>query len=161
MDKIITVLGYKNFITEMSDAPGCYSCIEVNDKHRICPLIVMVQNLEYFGLCRNKNSQLICDVTPTSRILSDPPNYVTTATPTLWGKPLWFVNKNDFGVVLHFFEICKQFCIDKKLLPKKCVKTRYYLHSLYCNYRETCINHYVTLPKHLKCRSFSVQGTQI
>ena len=23
MDKIITVLGYKNFITEMSDAPDC------------------------------------------------------------------------------------------------------------------------------------------
>ena len=25
MDKIITVLGYKNFMTEMSDAPDCLS----------------------------------------------------------------------------------------------------------------------------------------
>ena len=25
MDKIITVLGYKKFITEMSDAPDCYT----------------------------------------------------------------------------------------------------------------------------------------
>ena len=38
------------------------------------------------------------------------------------GKTLWFVNKNDFGVNLHFFEIFNQFCIDKKLLLNKCVK---------------------------------------
>ena len=90
-----------------------------------------------------------------------PPNYVTTATPTHWGKPLWFVNKHNFDVILHFFEIFNQFCIDKKLLPKKCIKSRYYLHSLYCNYDETCINHYVTLLKRLKRRLFSVRGTWI
>ena len=28
MDKIITVLGYKNFITEMSDAPDCFPGME-------------------------------------------------------------------------------------------------------------------------------------
>ena len=43
-----------------------YSCIEVNDKHRDCPPSVTAQNTEYFGLYRN--SQLRCDVTPTSRI---------------------------------------------------------------------------------------------
>ena len=40
--------------------------IDVNDKHRVCLPIVMAQNTEYFWLYRN--SQLHCDVTPTSRI---------------------------------------------------------------------------------------------
>ena len=43
-----------------------YICIEVNDKHRVCPSSVMVQGTEHFGLYRN--SQLRRDVTPTSRI---------------------------------------------------------------------------------------------
>ena len=43
-----------------------YICIEVNDKHRDCPPNVMMQNTEYFGLYRNSNIR--CDVTPTSRI---------------------------------------------------------------------------------------------
>ena len=43
-----------------------YSCIEVKDKHRVCLPTVMVQNTEYFGLYRD--SQLCCDVTPSSRI---------------------------------------------------------------------------------------------
>ena len=35
----------------------------------------------------------------------EPPNYVTTATPTLSGKPLPFVNNSDYYVISHFFEI--------------------------------------------------------
>ena len=30
MDKIITVLGYKNFITEMSDAPDCCPSVRLS-----------------------------------------------------------------------------------------------------------------------------------
>ena len=45
-----------------------YICIEVNDKHRVYPPGVTAQNTEYFGLY--PNSQLRCDVTPTSRIPS-------------------------------------------------------------------------------------------
>ena len=43
-----------------------YICIEVNDKHGDRPPNVMMQNTEYFGLYRNSNIR--CDVTPTSRI---------------------------------------------------------------------------------------------
>ena len=35
----------------------------------------------------------------------EPPNYVTTATPTLSGKTLPFVNNSDYYVISHFFEI--------------------------------------------------------
>ena len=35
MDKIITVLGYKNFITEMSDAPDCCRDILVSPLHSV------------------------------------------------------------------------------------------------------------------------------
>ena len=35
----------------------------------------------------------------------EPPNYVTTATPTFSGKPLPFVNNSDYYVISHFFEI--------------------------------------------------------
>ena len=44
-----------------------YSCIEVKDKHRVYLPSVLAQNTEYFGLYHN--SQLRCDVTPTSRII--------------------------------------------------------------------------------------------
>ena len=38
-------------------------------------------------------------------IIVEPPNYVTTATPTLSGKPLPFENNSDYYVISHFFEI--------------------------------------------------------
>ena len=34
MDKIITVLGYKNFTTEMSDAPDCWVLFPLGDPVR-------------------------------------------------------------------------------------------------------------------------------
>ena len=43
-----------------------YCCIEVKDKHRVCPSSVMAQNTEYIGL--HGISQLCCDVTLTLRI---------------------------------------------------------------------------------------------
>ena len=39
----------------------------------------------------------------------EPPNYVTTATQTLSGKPLPFVNNSDYYVISHFFEIFNYF----------------------------------------------------
>ena len=42
-------------------------CIEVNDKHRVCPSNVMAQNTEYIGLYGI--SQLRCDAKLTLRIL--------------------------------------------------------------------------------------------
>ena len=52
-----------------------YSCIEVNDKHRVYLPIVMAQNTEFFGLYRN--SQLRGDVTSTSRMILCVKDFVT------------------------------------------------------------------------------------
>ena len=45
---------------------SCYSCIEVNDKRRVCLSSVMAKNADCFGLYRI--NQLRCDVMPTSRM---------------------------------------------------------------------------------------------
>ena len=64
----------------------------------------------FFGQYRSK---VIFFAGPSGRIIFfiteiyivEPPNYVTTATPTLSGKPLQFVNNSDYYVISHFFEI--------------------------------------------------------
>ena len=38
--------------------PHSSICIDVNDKHRVCPSTVMAQNTEYFGLYRNQRVQI-------------------------------------------------------------------------------------------------------
>ena len=46
MDKIITVLGYKNFITEMSDAPDWLAVVSVSvmkdiNRYSLSPLVYL------------------------------------------------------------------------------------------------------------------------
>ena len=44
-------------------------------------------------------------------IIVEPPNYVTTATPTFTVNPLPFVNNSEYCVISHFFEIFILYCI--------------------------------------------------
>ena len=85
-----------------------YSCIEVNDKRRVCLPTVMAQNAKYFGLYRN--SQLCCDVTPTSRMFYSPNKTWQMESP-LWTKFNFFFNQNFFLVTLQLH-----------LLPNTCTK---------------------------------------
>ena len=59
-----------------------YICIEVNDKHRVCPQSVTAQNTDCFGLYRNR--QLRRDVTPTSRIVFAHADVTPPVGPPYW-----------------------------------------------------------------------------
>ena len=82
MTEISLIVTLNNNSTQLN---SFYCCIEVNDKHWVCPSSVMAQNTEYIGLngikkqkrstegCSKFKSpetrQLRCDVTPTLRIV--------------------------------------------------------------------------------------------
>ena len=55
---IPTPISSRNFLIIYCEIckTSSYSCIEVNDKHRVCLPTVMAQNTEYFWLYRNDKS---------------------------------------------------------------------------------------------------------
>ena len=78
-------------------------CIEVKDKHRVSPQGVKTQSTEYFGLYRN--SQLHCDVTPTSRMFAVTSRLGLVGREATTITPLWPVKSVVFTRVRYLPEL--------------------------------------------------------